>query len=174
MIHEGNIPSLSVHMNMKITKLVSQSVWKRGSHKGWKNLIQRLTLSPAYFAIFASSIQWSAKSWTRMTKEPILKENYGTFVRLNSQKGSCLRIWESLKFVFFWKVSKVLPEHLCCPAECKQGQRRQVVYKHLREVLPLYVRELGEEQRPVEGHLEHVVPPNCTIWTGVFALVWAF
>ena len=90
-----------------------------------------------------------------------------TFIRLLGKKD----LANPLKFRFSDECSQVLPEHLRGPAECQQGQRRQVVDEHLCEVLPLNVRELCEKQGPVEGHLEHVVPPNCEIWIGVLALM---
>lgn len=38
-----------------------------------------------------------------------------------------------------------------------------MVDKHLPEVLALNVEELGEGERPVEGHRYHVVPPDVTL-----------
>ena len=35
-----------------------------------------------------------------------------------------------------------------------------MVNEHLPEVLPLDIPELGEEERPVEGQLKHVVAPH--------------
>ena len=52
------------------------------------------------------------------------------------------------------------PVHLSGPAEREEGEGGQVVDEHLHEVLPLDIRELGEEEGPVESHFKHVVPPN--------------
>lgn len=49
------------------------------------------------------------------------------------------------------------------PAERQQQQRDYVVDEHLPEVLALDVEELGEGQRPVEGHRDHVIPPDVVL-----------
>ena len=54
--------------------------------------------------------------------------------------------------------------HLCGPAEGEEGEGGEVVDEHLSEVFPLDIRELGEEERPVESHLYHVVTPNLILW----------
>ena len=70
------------------------------------------------------------------------------------------------------------PVHVVGPAEGEQGQGRHVVDEHLPEVLEqdwpgfqmvldhlsLDIKELGDEEGPVEGHLQHVVPPDGRIW----------
>ena len=55
------------------------------------------------------------------------------------------------------------PMHLIAPAECEKSEGGNVVDEHLPEVFSLHVGELGDQEGPVEGHLEHVVPPNCWI-----------
>lgn len=50
------------------------------------------------------------------------------------------------------------------PAEGHQQQGDQVVHEHLPEVLPLDIDELRGSQRTVEGHRDHVVPPNVGIY----------
>ena len=56
------------------------------------------------------------------------------------------------------------PVHLSGPAEGEESQGGQVVDEHLGEVFPLHVRELREEEGPVESHLYHVVAPNLILW----------
>lgn len=46
------------------------------------------------------------------------------------------------------------------PAERQQGDRRNMVDKHLPKVLVADVPELGYGQRPVERRRDHVVPPD--------------
>lgn len=55
------------------------------------------------------------------------------------------------------------PEHLGGPAEREEGEGGQVVDEHLHEVFPLHIRKLGKEERPVESHFYHVVPPNLAV-----------
>ena len=43
--------------------------------------------------------------------------------------------------------------------------------EHLHEVLPLNIRPLGDGQRPVEGELDHVVPPYGTLYIMVWVVV---
>ena len=52
------------------------------------------------------------------------------------------------------------PVHLCGPAESEESQGGQVMDEHLSEIFSLHIRELCEEERPVESHLHHVVEPN--------------
>lgn len=49
------------------------------------------------------------------------------------------------------------------PRQRQQDQRDDVVHEHLPEVLALDVEELGDDQRPVKGHGEHVVRPDVTV-----------
>ena len=56
------------------------------------------------------------------------------------------------------------PVHLSGPAESEQGEGGEVVDEHLGEVFPLHIRELCEEEGPVESHLYHVVTPNLILW----------
>ena len=46
------------------------------------------------------------------------------------------------------------------PGEHHEEDGGVVVDEHLPEVLPLHVEELTEGERPVEGHLDHVVEPD--------------
>ena len=82
------------------------------------------------------------------------------------------------------KYSNTHPMHVVAPAQRQQGQRGQVVDKHLPKILNGYksgehilcfrsdlsahlsfhIKELGEKERPVEGHFKHVVPPNSRIF----------
>lgn len=52
------------------------------------------------------------------------------------------------------------PEDIDNPRQAHQDYGGDVMYKHLPKVLPLHVKELGNAQRPVERHGDHVVPPN--------------
>lgn len=49
------------------------------------------------------------------------------------------------------------------PTERNQHQGQDVMDEHLPEVLSLVVDELGEGQRPIEGHRDHVVPPDVVV-----------
>lgn len=46
------------------------------------------------------------------------------------------------------------------PAKRHQQDRDHVVGEHLPKVLALHIVKLGRRQRPVEGHRDHVVPPD--------------
>ena len=51
------------------------------------------------------------------------------------------------------------------PGEHHQGNGCVVVDEHLPEVLPFYIKELTDDQRPVEGQLHHVVQPD--VWVNL-------
>jgi len=46
------------------------------------------------------------------------------------------------------------------PAERHQQQGDHVMDEHLPEVLTFHIEELGASEGPVEGHRNHVVPPD--------------
>ena len=52
------------------------------------------------------------------------------------------------------------PGEIAGPWEGEEGDGGDVVDEHLCEVLPLHVRPLGDGEGPVEGELDHVVPPD--------------
>jgi len=55
------------------------------------------------------------------------------------------------------------PREVAGPAECQQGDSGHVMHEHLPKVLPLGVEKLRDDQRPVEGQLDHVVPPHAGV-----------
>lgn len=48
------------------------------------------------------------------------------------------------------------------PRETHQEYRCDMVDEHLPEVLPFHIKELADAEGPVEGHGDHVVPPDVT------------
>ena len=52
------------------------------------------------------------------------------------------------------------PGEIAGPWEGEEGDGGDVVDEHLCEVLPLDIKPLGYGERPVEGQLYHVVPPD--------------
>ena len=52
------------------------------------------------------------------------------------------------------------PGEVAGPGEGEEGDGGDVVDEHLHKVLPLHVEELHDGEGPVEGELEHVVPPD--------------
>ena len=55
------------------------------------------------------------------------------------------------------------PVHVVAPAEGEQGEGGDVVDEHLQEVFSPHVTELGHQKRKVEGHFQHIVPPNSRV-----------
>lgn len=49
------------------------------------------------------------------------------------------------------------------PRQRQKDQGDNVMDEHLPEVFAFDVKELGDDQRPVEGHGEHVIRPNVTV-----------
>ena len=54
----------------------------------------------------------------------------------------------------------MIPVKITSPGAAQQGNSYGVVDEHLHKVLPLHVRELGDEEGPVVAQLHHVVPPD--------------
>ena len=62
----------------------------------------------------------------------------------------------------------LIPGQIAGPGEWQQSYGGAVVDKHLYKVLPLDIKPLRYGERPVEGELHHVVPPD---W-GLNIVVW--
>ena len=54
----------------------------------------------------------------------------------------------------------LLPGEVTRPGEREEGDGGHVVDEHLYEVLPLDIEPLRDGEGPVEGELDHVVPPD--------------
>jgi hypothetical protein len=49
------------------------------------------------------------------------------------------------------------------PWESHKAYCGYVMYKHLPEILPLYIKELWHRQRPIKCQWKHVIPP--AVWS---------
>lgn len=51
------------------------------------------------------------------------------------------------------------------PGETQQEQGKDMVGEHLPKVLPLDIKELRDQKRPVESRGKHIIPPNARCHT---------
>ena len=96
---------------------------------------------PAYRSNLAISSQWSAKSWTMRTREPILCM---WLLQLRVRRARVAKWWMNIS----QKSCILIQSNTIC----------------MLKYLSLHVKELCKEERPVEGHLQHVVPPDSRVF----------
>jgi len=59
------------------------------------------------------------------------------------------------------------------PAECHQSNGGQMMDEHLPEIFSFGIKELSDDEGPIKGHFQHVIPPNTrTQWMSKTEIQW--
>jgi len=81
------------------------------------------------------------------------------------------KLEEDIREVVYKKDQSSTPGEIAGPRERQESYGGQVVDEHFYKVFSSDVKELGEGERPVEGQLEHIVPPHRPLYVMVGVVV---